>query len=199
MNATDTQAMTAMRRRILDAATEAFRLAGYNGATMVRVAALAGVTYAQLHAEFPNKEALLHEVLDRGGAGDDDLPDPDSVQDPCRALEAMVGLVDYNTAHRSAVELFTVLVGEAATNPEHPAHGYFAERYRQRLDVVTRTYRRAHDAGVLRPGCDPATAAGELLALIDGLRTQWLLLGSAVDMGAVVRAHLSRQLVEPHA
>ncbi len=70
-------------------------------------------------------------------------------------------------------------------------------RYRDTLAAVASAYARAGDEGTLRPGTDPAQAARQLVALMDGLQIQWLLDGGVTDMAAVVRAHIQAQVTVP--
>jgi hypothetical protein len=55
-------------------------------------------------------------------------------------------------------------------------------------------YAHARKVGALRPTIDPALAAAQLVALMDGLQLQWLLDGGVTDMAAIVRAHIQNQL-----
>lgn len=187
---------TDTREAILDAAREVFRDVGFNGATMVRIAVRAGISYAQLLDEFSDKDALLQELLRRRDDEDDERTDLDSITDPHAALEALVGLVEHNAQQRGIIELFTVLVGESVS-PKNPGHRFFQERYERRLESLRRTYERGRDAGVLNPEWEPDSAARELVALLDGLQIQWLLADGELDMAAIVRRNLARQIREP--
>ncbi|WP_344789918.1 helix-turn-helix domain-containing protein [Gryllotalpicola daejeonensis] len=183
---------------ILDAAREVFRDVGFNGATLVRIAVTAGVTYAELVDEFPDKDALLHEVLRLRDAEDDERMDLDAITDADAALEAVVDMVRRNIESKGMVELFTVLAGESVSE-SNPGHAFFAQRYAERRERIARTYRRGAEAGVLRPDWDPDLSAVVLLALLDGLQIQWLLSGGEIDMVNIMRRHLNRQIVRPEA
>jgi hypothetical protein len=111
-------------------------------------------------------------------------------------LHRLVDLVSLNTTRRGIVELFTVLSAEA-TAADHPAHAFFVQRYRTTLDAVAFTYDRVRLEGALRPEIDPRTAAGQLVALMDGLQIQWLLADCRLDMPAQVGAHIAAQLTVP--
>jgi hypothetical protein len=97
---------------------------------------------------------------------------------------------------RGIVELFAVLSAEA-TSPDHPAHAFFVERYRNAVEAAELTYARVRDEGRLRPGIDPGAAARQLIALMDGLQVQWLLDDRVTDMAGVLRAHIKSQLTVP--
>ncbi|MFC4244506.1 TetR/AcrR family transcriptional regulator [Gryllotalpicola reticulitermitis] len=185
-----------MREVILAAARDVFCEVGYNAAAMVRIAVLAGVSYSKLITAFPDKEALLRELLSRRDDEDEERIDLDAITDPHDALDAVVGLVRFNSTHPGIVELFTVLAGESVS-VNNPGHEFFAGRYESRLSTLRRTYTRGREAGLLDSRLTPDAAAAELIALMDGLQIQWLLSGGRTDMVALVRGYLNRQLIEP--
>jgi AcrR family transcriptional regulator len=184
----------AKRRQIIEQATALFGEAGYRGASLREIAARCGLSHPGLLHHFPTKEALLLAVLehrdevDIADFGLEELPG-------LPGLRRLIDLTTLNGSRRGIVELFAVLSAEA-TAPDHPAHDFFVERYRRSLEMITRSYRGVHEAGQLRDGVDPATAAAQLVALMDGLQVQWLLDGTT-DMGAVVRAHVQQQVTVP--
>ncbi len=184
----------AKREEILDSAVAVFGEIGYRSASLREIAGRCGISHAGLLHHFHTKEALLLAVLQRRdereaahapaeGGGVDELR---------RTLDG----VSQTATQRGIVELFTTLSAEA-TAPDHPAHAYFADRYRNVVAHLARAYRLAGAEGALRPGVDPVTAARELVALLDGLQVQWLYDPEGVDMVALVREHLSRRLAIP--
>ena len=178
----------AKRRDILDQATALFGEAGYRGTSLREIATRCGLSHPGLLHYFPTKEALLLAVLEHRDEVDSAGPGSGAT-----ALRRMVDLAALNATRRGIVELFTVLSAEA-TAADHPAHAWFVERYRRVVHALERAYREAHDAGELHPGIDPATAARQLAALMDGLQIQWLLGDPALDMAAALDAHLRTQL-----
>lgn len=186
----------AKRREIIDRAVTLFGEVGYRGASLREIAGRCGISHPGLLHHFPTKEALLLAVLEHRdevdsvwvAGGDDD--------DPVSGLRRLVEVVERNTGRRPVVELYAVLSAEA-TSADHPAHEYFQDRYRRALGAVRSAYERARDAGALRDGVEPGTAARHLVALMDGLQVQWLLDDGATDMVAVVRDHVRAQLVRP--
>lgn len=67
--AAKTRTSKATRRRILDAAAKVFRDAGYAGARLADIAAVAGLQGAgSLYYHFPSRDALVEEVLRTGVA-----------------------------------------------------------------------------------------------------------------------------------
>lgn len=182
----------AKRREIIDQAMAMFGELGYRGASLREIAARCGISHPGLLHHFPTKESLLLAVLEHRDEEDVErlaIPAAHGVE----ALRRLLDLVVLNAGRRGIVELFVVLSAEA-TSPEHPAHAYFVERYRESVAMATQAYRQAREEGALRDDVDPDAAGPQLIALMDGLQVQWLLDGGATDMAAVARAHVRAQL-----
>ncbi|WP_369055690.1 TetR/AcrR family transcriptional regulator [Kineococcus terrestris] len=175
----------ARRELILDEAVRLFGEVGYRGASLRELAQRCGLSHPGLLHHVGDKQSLLLAVLARRdelaaagvGAGD--------------RLDALVEVVRRNADQRAVVELVTVLSAEA-TAPDHPAHAFFAARYRRTVDELAAAFA---DAG--HPG--PRPAARRLVALLDGLQVQWLLEPGDVDMAAEVRRHLDTELAAARA
>lgn len=184
----------ARRQEILKAAFEVFSSSGYRSGSLKDVADKVGLTQAGLLHHFPSKEALLEALLTfrddesaiftgalnaKGG----DL------------LHAMVDLTRHNTTIPGLVALYCVLSAEA-TDPEHPAHKYFRDRYDWVRHLLTEAFSYMADEGKLRAGIKPAAGARQLIALMDGLQVQWLLDNESVDMPSEVAAYLNAVTTE---
>jgi AcrR family transcriptional regulator len=185
----------ATRSQIIEKATALFGEVGYRSASLREIASRCGISHPGLLHHFASKELLLQAVLERRDRVDAEwlgLHESRGVE----TLARLVALVAHNAGQRGLVELFATLSAEA-TSPEHPAHGYFVERYRGAIAGIGEAFREAQADGALRDGVDPDGAARELVALMDGLQVQWLLDPSATDMPRLVRAQLERQLVVP--
>ncbi|MEU1489161.1 TetR/AcrR family transcriptional regulator [Streptomyces sp. NPDC005775] len=182
----------AKRVEILDQAMSLFGEAGYRGASLRVIANRCGISHPGLLHHFPTKESLLLAVLEHRDDVDGQWL---SVGGPTGVdrLRRLIGLAALNAERRGIVELFTVLAAEA-TSADHPAHGYFVERYRDSVMTTALSYAEARDAGALRDEIAPDEAAQQLIALMDGLQTQWLLSGCETDMAGVLRAHVQAQL-----
>jgi len=185
----------AKREEILDQAMAMFGEAGYRGASLRVIATRCGISHPGLLHHFPTKESLLLAVLEHRDAVDDQWLEAGRPSGIDR-LRRLVGLAALNARRRGIVELFCVLSAEA-TAADHPAHAYFVERYRTSVLSTAVSYTEAHEKGVLRDGIVPGEAAQQLIALMDGLQTQWLLSGGATDMAGVLRAHVQAQLTVP--
>lgn len=183
----------AKRREIIDQAVALFGEVGYRGASLREIAARCGISHPGLIHHFPTKEALLLAVLAQRDE-DDARRLTAAGEVGVDRLRRTVEVVELNTRRRAIVEMFTALSAEA-TSAEHPAHAYFAERYRTTVAGLTYDYAHAREAGLLRPGIDPEDAARQLIALMDGLQVQWLIDSEGTDMAAIVRAHVQAQLM----
>jgi AcrR family transcriptional regulator len=181
----------ARRAAIIHTAAEHFAQRGFGGVTILDLAAACDISRAGLLRYFPDKEAVLQAVLE-----DRDLEDRKRFQPYARipegigVLRGMIDLVDHNQLVPGLIELFVRLSAEAS-DPEHPAHAYFAERYDRILRGTARALCRARDAGHLRDGVDPDRAAVGLTALMDGLQAQWLF-----RRGTDMAAHLRGAILE---
>jgi AcrR family transcriptional regulator len=185
----------AKRSEIVEAATALFGEVGYRSASLREIAARCGISHPGLLHHFASKELLLQAVLERRdqvdaqGIGLDESRGADT-------LARIVALVGRNAERRAIVELFATLSAESVA-PDHPAHAYFVERYRNVVVILARAYSEAAEDGVLADGIDPEDAARELVALLDGLQVQWLLHPDTTDMQRLVRAYIQRQLTVP--
>jgi AcrR family transcriptional regulator len=185
----------AKRREIIDQAVALFGEVGYRGASLREIAARCGISHPGLLHHFPTKESLLLAVLAHRDEIDGEWLSIDRTTGMDK-LRRLVDLVALNATRRGIVELFAVLSTEA-TSPDHPAHAFFVERYRNAVDAAELTYVQVREEGGLRPGIDPGAAARQLIALMDGLQVQWLLDDRVTNMAGVVRAHINAQLTSP--
>ena len=158
-------AKTAARRRaILATALEVFAESGFRGASIREIASRVGMTDTGVLHHFGGKGRLLLEVVkqkedeDAGAIGDPYLRD----------------LVAKNGTRSGTVRLFTTLSAES-TDPEHPAHDHFVNRYARVREVVAERLLRESAEGHIQAAIDPDLAARVMLAVMDGLQIQWLL------------------------
>ncbi|WP_022900331.1 TetR/AcrR family transcriptional regulator [Humibacter albus] len=188
----------ARREKIIDVATTLFGQVGFNGATMLEVAAECGISRAGLSHHFPTKESLLEAVLETRDREDLERfrKNGSGGADGMGILRGMVDLAVHNTAVPGIIGLYAVLSAEAGT-PTHPAHDYFVRRYERIRSGTATALRRAGDAGYLADGVEVEDAAIELTALMDGLQVQWLLDPESVDMPGVIRRRIEQVLCVP--
>ncbi|MFJ2211136.1 TetR/AcrR family transcriptional regulator [Streptomyces sp. NPDC101062] len=182
-----------VRRRILEACADAFGETGFYGATMKDIAKRAAISHTGLLHHFARKEDLLIAVLelrDEHGARFLESADAiDPARNPVEALGGMLAVVVDNELRPGIMELHCVLSGEA-TSPGHPAHPYFANRYRNVRRFYTAAYTALAERGELRAPVDPETLATMTIALINGLQEQWLFDRDSVRLESALRAFL---------
>jgi len=162
------------RAAILDAARRLFAARGYRGTTMASVAAAADLTQPGLLHHFPSKEALLRELLEERYHDDGRRLRESLARENQGLVVALERLVEHNLSSQESVRLFAVLVAEALS-AYHPAHAYFVERYEKIRQWLATTLRDDEQAGRLPANRDADALAGLIVAVMDGLQTQWLL------------------------
>lgn len=163
----------ARRAEIVRAARESFAEHGFTKASLRDIAERAGITHAGLLHHFHNKDDLLAAVLaerdtEERRYAEVKVPDMDH-------LAPYLG--DMLLHHQKAPELMRLWIelAAAASRPEHPAHGYFAQRYAWGRDRFARGMRLKADRGELHEALVPEHAATLLQAVLNGLQLQWLL------------------------
>lgn len=170
----------ATRTQILDTALAAFAENGYRAASIRDIASRCGISHPTLLYHFPSKPDLLMAVLNRRDETDPQGEGFHSLA-PRQMLAQLVTIARMNATRRGIVELFAQLSAEAS-DPDHPAHHYFMDRYATLREALARAYRELADEGAVREGLDPALAASQVVAVMDGLQIQWLLDDASVDM-----------------
>jgi AcrR family transcriptional regulator len=169
-----------------------FGRSGYRSGSLREIAELVGISQAGLLHHFDSKSALLTAVLYRRDR--ETLAHYPAEAGP-EVLVAIVETMEFNTAHRGLVELYTVLAAEA-TAPDHPAHQHFRDRYAQVRALTRAALAAMRDSGTLLVDIEPDEATRSILALMEGLAMQWLYDPDSVDMAADMSAYLQR-LVTP--
>lgn len=177
------------RSELLEAAFSRFATLGYRNATLAQIAADCGVSRMGLAHHFRTKEALLLAVLeerDRVNGRDFFVGSEPSVE-PLDYLDRFARLIDDNAAVPGLINLYAVLSAESATDPDHPAHGYFRDRYRRIRGHIDAAFAALKADGTIDARVDVDNAGAAMMGLIDGLQVQWLLEPDAVDIGAQLR------------
>lgn len=183
------------REEIIKEAMIVFAKNGYYEASLRDISARVGISHPGLLHHFPSKSDLLLAVLDARDAEDVRITLP-LLEQGYDLVDAIVELVERNMERPGMVSLFAKLSAEA-TDPAHPAHEYFSERYRRTLEGFTLYFEELRRQEQLSPTLDPAEVAKALVALMDGLQVVWLygwrsgLPDRHVDMPRIVREFLS--------
>ncbi|MFG2674700.1 TetR/AcrR family transcriptional regulator [Streptomyces sp. NPDC048445] len=173
----------AKREEILRVTLEIFGREGERNTTLRAVALGSGISLTGLMHYFDSKDHLLTEVLrasDR--AAKIRFHSPGTVRDPgeflARALTA-------TAADSARARLYVTLVA-AATDPAHPAHAYFEERFQLLRTTIAEHLAAEAAEGRVGADIDPDFTASALIASSDGIMLQWLS-EPAVDMPGHVR------------
>ncbi|MFI6520235.1 TetR/AcrR family transcriptional regulator [Spirillospora sp. NPDC050679] len=185
----------ARREQILHVAMQEFAENGYRGTSLAKVAERAGLSQPGLLHHFRNKEQLLVAVLELRDRRDVErfFGDAENAPPGLDLLAALTRLVEHNARTPELVRLFTVLTSEAVTS-DHPAREWARARYALLRAQIAQALREGMARGEVRPGLDAEAHASRIIALMDGLQTQWLLDPERVDMAALFRAHLDELL-----
>lgn len=158
----------AKRSEILHAALEIFAAEGYRGTSLRKVAAKCSLSLPGLMHYFDSKEDLLTQVLrmrdDTARERQAERGDAHSYRDIIREGAQTPGLV----------ELF-VSMAAAASDPAHPAHTHFAERYPVIRERVSSYVKSRMDEGTMHTDIPPERLAVLLVAVADGIQLQWLI------------------------
>ncbi|RXZ71213.1 TetR/AcrR family transcriptional regulator [Agromyces albus] len=179
----------ARREEILEVALRIVAERGYNAATIRELAEAVSLSKTGLLHHFGTKEELFAEILRRR-----DQRDIESVQSVGDARELLSQILAHNADVPGLVQLYSRFSAEAS-DPDHRAHEYFAERYeRNRVDLATMV-RALQEEGHVTPAADADALGALLLAAMDGLQLQWLY-DKSFDMRRSISALMSA-LLEP--
>ncbi|MBD1543571.1 helix-turn-helix transcriptional regulator [Arthrobacter sp. IA7] len=157
----------------MEAAFCEFSENGFRGATMKAITERIGVTQPLIYSYFPNKAELLTAVLELRDQRGDDIGPLDASR-PIESVRALVKLMRHNQAHPGIVALHCAIAGEAIM-ADHPAHESFRRRYVQARTRIGAILEACRDSGHLKKGLDPERSARVVIAVMDGLQTQWML------------------------
>ncbi|MBB4816167.1 MULTISPECIES: TetR/AcrR family transcriptional regulator [Pseudomonas] len=180
------------REELLDAALQVFSREGYSGASVARVAAVAGLSVAGLLHHYPSKISLLMGVLQRR----DEINQ--RIADQVRAEKTLCGLLGslraINAANANApgvVRAFTILNAESLLDAQ-PAWAWFQQRYEGIQRRLQGQFADLVAAGEVRSDVDIPGLVEEILAMMDGLQIQWLRFPERVDLVARFDTYLAR-------
>lgn len=166
------------RKEILAAAVDLVGRNGFSGATVREVADAVGLSPNGLLHYFGSKDELFTEILKR--RDELDLGRQPSVVDPRDQLELVLRAVRHNADVPGLVQMYSRISNEAARQ-DHPSHEYFRQRYEATRDAFAGIFQRLQDEGSLAAEADPRRLGAVLLALLDGLQTQWMY-DNSIDM-----------------
>jgi hypothetical protein len=174
-----------LRARVVDAAIAAYRSGNFHAVGPVEVAAQAGLCPDDVRRLYPVWEILVVAVVDRWSGG---------LRRSHWHLAEEVGTISYMRAvleaineERGLIRLRLAMIS-AASNPGHPAAGWFRTEYGRIYQDLALALVRDVVAGREPRTMAPRHAAEQLLALYEGLQLQTLLRDDADLLSAFDRA-----------
>jgi len=174
-----------LRARIVTGAIQAYRAGDFHGVGPAEVAAHAGTTEAEVRRVYPLWDLLVVAVIDRWNNGSRralwNIAERDGTVAYLRA-RLQAGIDD------PALVRIRVALLSAASNPQHPAAGWFHSQYTSSFDDITLALARDVVAGRIPRGTTPRHAAEQLLALYEGLQLQAMLREDAEPLAGFDRA-----------
>ncbi|GHU25654.1 TetR family transcriptional regulator [Betaproteobacteria bacterium] len=185
----------ATRSAILDAAEIVFQERGVSKASLAEIAAAAGVTRGAIYWHFANKvevfDAMVQRVIGLMEAKLEELQKERHDDDPVELMrELSLYFLDRLANDPHYFRIINIswhkceYVGEMAEIcDKHLEHG---KRF---LDISMGAFQTSRERGHLSLRVDPRTAAIGLMAVVDGLITNWMLyrpVFSLVDTGAEI-------------
>jgi len=170
----------AKREEILRTALEVVDRNGMRGTSVRELADAVDLTQAGLLHHFGSKEALFLAILT---VRDDEDAERAAGLD---VIDQFLLVIQRNARTPGMVQLFTSLSAAATSDPAHPAHAWFAERYVRFRTLLTESMRERQTLGEVPADVDVEKLAAVMMAVSDGMQLQWML-DPSTDMSAHVR------------
>lgn len=183
---TQAERTRASREKIIHSAMDSFAQNGFRGAKMADIAQAANLTGPGLLHHFPSKTHLLMEVLKERDRIHKEQTDAALQKNNNDILQVAADLVEQNQTTPGIIQLFNLLVAESIS-PEHPAHGYFTQRYHNGREAWVKIIDERQKDGDIRTDISADVLGVMLFAMMDGLQVQWLLEPAKVDMANIFR------------
>jgi AcrR family transcriptional regulator len=178
---------------VLDRAMTVFWRKGYEGASLAELTDAMGINPPSLYAAFGNKEGLFRAVLERYDARRQALmdrvltaPDPRAV-----ARQFLEGVADFSadTEGRSPPGCLLVQGGLSCSDSDIPQA--LAEHRAEKERALRERFERDKKAGKLPKNANPATLAGYLVAVANGMCVQAAAGATAKQLHGIVEMALT--------
>ena len=174
------------RAEILTAARKLFAQNGFRGTSLAMLAEEIGITDAGLLYHFPSKNKLLLAVLE-----ETDLEQEARMAGDVKSMNAQYisswaefGKVLEDDPVLTALD---VLMSAEHLQTASDFNKYFQRRYDTFRDHLVSSFQSGQSAGIYRTDFDPQIEAVLMLAVLDGLRLQWLLSHGRISMAEAMR------------
>jgi len=169
-----------LRRRIVAAGMEAFRAQGHGSVRVDDIARRADLDVKVVRSLFPSWDLLVVAIMN-GWAGSR-RRDAVHVAETLGARAYLRVLLEAAAADPALSRTRLALIG-AASDPHHPAHGWYRTQYAQFVQDVTLFFTRDIIAKREPRTLTPHHAAEQLIALYEGLQLQSTMIDS-IDLPA---------------
>jgi TetR/AcrR family transcriptional regulator, transcriptional repressor for nem operon len=160
----------ATRARIVEAAAGLMRIKGVNGTTLDDVIAASGVSKSQLYRHFPDKEALIRDVVALQGRRV-----LEREQQQLGRLNSFSGLrrwrnvlVQLNALHDGAYGCMLGSMANEVADQDEQARAALQAMFATWEELIATGLRRMQKKGSLKPGADPDALATGLMAALQG-------------------------------
>jgi len=174
---------TEQRRQIREAARAVFARQGLRGTGLAHVARAAGMGRSSLYHYYPDKDALLRDLVVETLA-DERALFRSCLGGPGTSLDRVLRLVDALVALFDAWAVVGRLLLELRLDDVKPFRRFF----REVRDELAGVLREGQATGELDASLDAELAAATLIGAVDGLLFQHFLDPRAVDPGALRQA-----------
>lgn len=165
-------AKTAERRATIGrAAMDLVHEVGHSAVTTEAVARRAGVTTATVNYHFPTRDELLVAALESREARV--MPADPTPEITGLTAQALADQTRGEASSRQYVALYAAMAA-AGADPDHPGHAWIRGHLRSARLVFADILRRLQEQGLAHPDVDPDRFGREMVAVWDGLQTQWL-------------------------
>lgn len=182
---------TKRQQEILDLSLSVFAENGYDGASIAEIAEVCGMSQAGLLHHFKTKAELYRAVLAwRDRIDLERMPYAGRRRSGLEMLHGLRAIIAANHADVESMRLFLRAAAEA-TDHDHPAHSWAWQRFFWVGQYFSRTLDDDIDANRIRPDVDTVVLARQLMAMMDGLHTQWLIEGDVVDVLGIFDDYIS--------
>jgi AcrR family transcriptional regulator len=156
---------------------------GHRSVSVAEIAERAQTSEPTVYYHFPTKESLLIAALKQH--------DEENIRargEEAGAVADMGPRAEVGVQRTNYARLYNELAG-AAADTDHPANGFFRDRWARSLHVVATDIRRLQEAGRVPGEIDAETAAHLLLAAWEGLQMRWMQ-GPPFDIRALIEWHI---------
>jgi AcrR family transcriptional regulator len=169
------------RERIIEVAIGVFASRGFRSVPLDVIAAEAGVSRQGLLYHFESKADLLVAVLEQHERDNEQRGVELFAANNRDLIATMRAYVRASVENRGLIRMLLVLAAEAM-DADHPAHGFFVERYRSTRAGIERWVAQEQAAGRMDDTVPAHRLAAVAVAVADGLQLQLYLDEGSVEL-----------------